>query len=305
MPASRRRNGATALRYRCGIVEDTAERVWSSCGVEVETSVEEDAEGISMSQYDQDEDLQLRDSLELDDNPSWRIFRIMSEFVDGFTFLAGIDKSVTFFGSARLDESHPYYQLARELGRRLASHGFTIVTGGGPGVMQAANQGACDADGKSVGLNIQLPHEQRMNPYVRESMSFHYFFSRKVMLDFSAEAYIFFPGGFGTMDEFFELVTLRQTGKMDPMVPVILIGRDYWEPLLAWMEETLLRKYHTIAEQDLKIWTLTDDLEEAAQLVEASMARQREQRLNMKGRTTKTADDKLQQATLPMKETEQ
>jgi hypothetical protein len=171
--------------------------------------------------------------------------------------------------------------------------------------MQAANQGACDVDGKSVGLNIQLPHEQRMNPYVRESMSFHYFFSRKVMLDFSAEAYIFFPGGFGTMDEFFELVTLRQTGKMDPMVPVILIGRDYWEPLVTWMERTLLEKYHTIAADDLKIWTLTDDLEEAAQLVEASMERQRELRLNLKGRETKTPDDKLNQATRPMKDTEQ
>jgi uncharacterized protein (TIGR00730 family) len=256
-------------------------------------------------QQSQDEDMQLRESLGIDNNPSWRIFRIMSEFVDGFTFLAHIDRSVTFFGSARLDESHPYYQIARDLGKRLASKGFTIVTGGGPGVMQAANQGACDVGGKSVGLNIQLPHEQRMNPYVRESMSFHYFFSRKVMLDFSAEAYIFFPGGFGTMDEFFELVTLRQTGKMDPMVPVILIGRDYWEPLVTWMERTLLEKYHTIAPDDLKIWTLTDDLEEATQLVEASMERQRELRLNLKGRTTKTPDDKLNQATRPMKETEQ
>jgi uncharacterized protein (TIGR00730 family) len=261
---------------------------------------------MSQDQQDsQDDDMQLRDSLEIDDNPSWRIFRIMSEFVEGFTFLAHIDRSVTLFGSARLDESHPYYQLARELGKRLASLGLTIVTGGGPGVMQAANQGACDVAGKSVGLNIQLPHEQRMNPYVRESMSFHYFFSRKVMLDFSAEAYIFFPGGFGTMDEFFELVTLRQTGKIDPMVPVILIGRDYWEPLLAWMEETLLRKYHAIAEQDLNIWTLTDDLDVATELVVACMDRQREQRLNQKGRTTKTPDDKLSQATRPMKETEQ
>ncbi len=272
-------------------------------------SVEADAERIrGMSQdrqQSQDEDMQLRESLGIDNNPSWRIFRIMSEFVDGFTFLAHIDRSVTFFGSARLDESHPYYQIARDLGKRLASKGFTIVTGGGPGVMQAANQGACDVGGKSVGLNIQLPHEQRMNPYVRESMSFHYFFSRKVMLDFSAEAYIFFPGGFGTMDEFFELVTLRQTGKMDPMVPVILIGRDYWEPLVLWMQRTLLEKYHTIAADDLKIWTLTDDLEEATQLVEASMERQRELRLNLKGRETKTPDDKLNQATRPMKETEQ
>src|SRR5262249_36775927 len=212
--------------------------------------------------------------------------------------------SVTFFGSARLDPSHPYYELARELGKRLASLGFTIVTGGGPGVMQAANQGASDVGGRSVGLNIPLPHEQRMNPSAGESMSFHYFFSRKVMLDFSAEAYIFFPGGFGTMDEFFELVTLRQTGKMDPMVPVILIGRDYWEPLVDWMESTLLEKYRTITEQDLKIWTLTDDLDEATRLVVAWMDPQREQRRKQKGRVTKKAADTVKQATRPIEDRE-
>jgi uncharacterized protein (TIGR00730 family) len=149
---------------------------------------------------------------ELEISPSWRIFRIMSEFVDGFTFLARIQRSVTIFGSARLAEDNAYYILARELGRRLAGLGYTVVTGGGPGVMQAANQGATEAGGDSVGINIQLPHEQRVNPYVTRSISFHYFFSRKVMLDFSAEAYIFFPGGYGTLDEFFELITLVQTG---------------------------------------------------------------------------------------------
>jgi uncharacterized protein (TIGR00730 family) len=238
-------------------------------------------------------------------SPSWRIFRIMSEFVDGFTFLADIQKSVTFFGSARLPETHPAYQQARELGARLAHLGYTVVTGGGPGIMQAANQGACDAGGDSVGLNIQLPHEQRTNPYVRRSHSFHYFFSRKVMLDFSAEAYVFFPGGFGTLDEFFELITLVQTGKQERDVPIVMIGTDYWAPLLRWLEGTLLRTYHTIAPDDLKICTLTDDLDEAVRLVEAGIQSQVQQRVSEKGRATRTPDDKLGQATRRMTGTEQ
>src|ERR671933_249925 len=194
---------------------------------------------------------QPSDFFDYEHNPTWRIFRIMSEFVDGFTFLARVQRSVTFFGSARLPTTHPYYQLARELGQRLARQGYTIVTGGGPGIMQAANQGAYDVDGDSVGLNIQLPHEQRINPYVRRSMSFHYFFSRKVMLDFSAEAYVFFPGGYGTMDEFFELVTLVQTGKLSRDVPIIMMGRAFWEPLAKWMEESMLNQLQTIAPADL------------------------------------------------------
>ncbi len=238
-------------------------------------------------------------------NPAWRIFRIMSEFVEGFEFLARIHQSVTIFGSARLPASHPYYHLARTVGQRLAGHGFTVVTGGGPGIMQAANQGAYDAGGESIGLNIQLPHEQRMNPYVRRAKSFHYFFSRKVMLDFSAEAYIFFPGGFGTLDEFFELITLAQTGKLHKSVPIILMGTAYWRPLLAWIEQELLRNLHAIAPENLAIWTLTDDVDEVVRLVDAGMEAQRQHRLASVGRVTKTADDKLNQATQPMKETEQ
>ncbi|MGH2516657.1 MAG: TIGR00730 family Rossman fold protein [Ktedonobacterales bacterium] len=237
--------------------------------------------------------------------PSWRILRIMSEFVEGFTFLARIERSVTFFGSARLPEASPYYQQTRELGRRLAERRFTIVTGGGPGIMQAGNQGACDANGNSVGLNIQLPHEQRINPYVRQSMSFHYFFSRKVMLDFSAEAYIFFPGGFGTLDEFFELVTLVQTGKVERGVPIVLIGRDYWQPLVEWLETTLLDTLHTIAPQDLRIWTLTDDLDEAVRLIEAGVQARIEQRMAETGRAAPSPDEKLNQATQPMTGREQ
>ncbi len=156
----------------------------------------------------------------------------------------------------------PYCKKAYDLGRLLAQEGYTVVTGGGPGVMEAGNHGAWDAGGNSVGLNIELPHEQRINPYVRRSTSFHYFFSRKVMLDFSAEAYIFFPGGFGTLDEFAELITLVQTGKVDTSVPIILFGRSFWEPLTDWMRTVMLKGLHTIAAKDLTIWTITDDLDE-------------------------------------------
>src|SRR5579859_6255122 len=236
---------------------------------------------------------------------SWRIFRIMSEFVEGFTFLAHFERTVTFFGSARLPESSPYYQQARELGRLLAERGHTIVTGGGPGIMQAGNQGAYDAKGNSVGLNIQLPMEQRTNPYVRQSMSFHYFFSRKVMLDFSAEAYVFFPGGYGTLDEFFELVTLVQTGKVSQNVPILMIGTEFGGPLAAWMEQTLVEKFHTIAPRDLKIWTLTDDVEEAARIIKSSVTEQAEKRLASLGRAGHTPEEKLGQATQHMSGSEQ
>lgn len=238
-------------------------------------------------------------------DPTWRIFRIMSEFVEGFSFLARIQSSVTFFGSARLRETHPYYQKARDLGRLLAERGYTIVTGGGPGVMQAGNQGACDANGESVGLNIQLPHEQRTNPYVRQSITFHYFFSRKVMLDFSAEAYIFFPGGFGTLDEFFELVTLVQTGKISRDAPIILIGAEFWRPLTQWIETTLLGAFKTIGPQDITLWRLTDDLNEATRWVEEGMGRQAADHLARTGHARRSVGDKVEQATQPGTETQQ
>ena len=238
-------------------------------------------------------------------SPSWRIFRIMSEFVEGFTFLANIERSVTIFGSARCPEDASYFQQARELGRRLAARGYAVVTGGGPGVMQAANQGAREAGGQSIGLNIQLPKEQRINPYVTEGMAFHYFFSRKVMLDFSAEAYVFFPGGFGTLDEFFELVTLVQTGKVDSMAPINIVGSDYWQPLVDWIEKALLAMFHTIAPEDLNIWTLTDDIDEVVRLIEAGVNEQVAQRVATQGREQRTPDDKLRRATRPMSGREQ
>lgn len=238
-------------------------------------------------------------------NPTWRILRIMSEFVEGFSFLAQIQRSVTVFGSARFTESSPYYQKARQLGWRLAQEGYTVVTGGGPGIMQAANQGAYDAHGGSVGINIQLPHEQRVNPYVTRSVSFHYFFSRKVMLDFSADAYVFFPGGYGTLDEYFELLTLVQTGKVDHMAPVIMVGRDYWGPLADWMRESLLEQFHTIASHDLTIWTLTDDIDEVVQLISTGVRQQVEQRIAATGQAGVTPDEKLAQATRQMTGNEQ
>jgi uncharacterized protein (TIGR00730 family) len=229
----------------------------------------------------------------------------MAEFVDGFTFLARIQRSVTFFGSARLKEGSPYYKQARRLARRLAEDGYTIVTGGGPGIMQAANQGAVDGNGDSVGINIQLPHEQRANPYVRQSISLHYFFSRKVMLDFSAEAYVFFPGGFGTLDEFFELITLAQTGKLDRYIPILLIGKDYWQPLVAWLETTVRDKLRAVSPADLQIWTLTDDLDEAVSIIEESMLSQAQARFARTGTPHPTSDERLRQATMPMSGTEQ
>jgi uncharacterized protein (TIGR00730 family) len=238
-------------------------------------------------------------------SPSWRILRIMSEFVDGFTFLAGIQRSVTIFGSSRLRETSPYYEMARELAKRLAQSGYTIVTGGGPGIMEAANQGASEASGDSVGLNIQLPHEQRINPYVKRGISFHYFFSRKVMLDYSAEAYIFFPGGFGTLDEFFELVTLIQTGKMNNAVPILLMGTAFWQGLCSWMRQELLERLGTIAPDDLHIWTLTDDLDQAVSIVRRGIQAQVEQQIAKKGHAVKTPDEKISEATRPMSGSEQ
>ncbi len=198
---------------------------------------------------------------------SWRVFRIMSEFVDGFEFLSELHRVVTFFGSARLKEDSPYYQLARQLGRRLAEERFTVVTGGGPGIMEAGNRGASEGDGLSVGLNIELPLEQKFNSYVKQGMGFHYFFSRKFMLDYSALAYVYFPGGYGTLDELFTVLTLIQTGKTDRDVPVILMGVDYWKPLTEWIQRDLLERFHLISPEDRDIWHLTDYIETALQII--------------------------------------
>ncbi len=193
---------------------------------------------------------------------SWRIFRIMSEFVEGFEFLYDLRREVSFFGSARFKETNDHYKDAQALAKMLAEDGFTIITGGGPGIMEAANRGAVEGNGLSVGLNIQLPTEQRINPWVRRSMAFHYFFTRKVMLSISAQAYIFFPGGFGTLDEFFELVTLVQTKKVEP-ITIICVGKDFWRSLDGWIASHVESEHHAINPADRNIYTIVNDIEEA------------------------------------------
>ena len=202
---------------------------------------------------------------------SLRVSTIRKEFEKGFKFLKSYGKAATFFGSARFSSQNVNYQEARTLAYKLAQDDFTIITGGGPGVMEAANRGAMEAGGKSVGINIQLPKGQRVNKYVKESVSFHYFFARKVMLSFASEVYIFFPGGFGTLDEFFEMVTLVQTKKIEP-IPIILVGKSYWQPLLGWIEESLYKKNKTVSKESMEIYHLVNSVEEAFPLIKKLVA---------------------------------
>lgn len=189
-----------------------------------------------------------------------RVSRIDQEFDDGFRLIGKYNYTVSFFGSARFKEDAPYYKKARELGKVLSDEGYTIVTGGGGGIMEAGDRGATEAGGQSIGLNIKLPKEQSLNPYVTESMSFRYFFTRKVILAFGADAYIYFPGGFGTLDELFEIITLIQTKKM-PMAPIILFGSEYWTALDMFIKTYLLEGMHTISPGDEELYTITEDPE--------------------------------------------
>lgn len=195
----------------------------------------------------------------------WRIFRIMAEFVDSFETLSAAGPAVTIFGSARLPVSDPYYKLAVNLGVKLAKQNLAVITGGGPGLMEAANRGAAKAKGKSIGLNIELPHEQEGNRFVNIPINFHYFFSRKVCFVKYSIGFIFMPGGFGTLDEFFEILTLVQTQRI-PRFPMILIGKNYWKGLLAWIEATL-EKNALISPEDNELFTVTDDIEEAMAII--------------------------------------
>ncbi|MEN8375609.1 MAG: TIGR00730 family Rossman fold protein [Gemmatimonadota bacterium] len=197
---------------------------------------------------------------------TWRVFRIMGEFVEGFDTLAELGPAVSVFGSARTPEDHPMYATARATGAALADAGFAVITGGGPGIMEAANRGAVDQGGTSVGCNIELPFEQGANQFVRVSIDFRYFFVRKTMFVKYADGFIIFPGGFGTMDELFEALTLVQSGKISRAFPVVLFGRAYWAPLLDWIRETMLPEGN-IRQADLDRLVCTDDPAEATRVM--------------------------------------
>lgn len=201
----------------------------------------------------------------VDGKDSWRIFRIMSEFVEGFETLGGLGKAVSIFGSARTDPEDPDYQAAEKLAQMLVKHDYAVITGGGPGIMEAGNKGAFEAGGTSVGCNITLPQEQEGNRYQSTSLDFHYFYARKVMFLKYSSAIVCFPGGFGTLDEFFETVTLIQTLKSEPF-PVILYGSDYWGGLLEWMRKALMPRY--IDPEDIDIFRLVDSPRECLKLIE-------------------------------------
>lgn len=196
---------------------------------------------------------------------SWRVFRIMAEFVEGFEELSKVGKAVTIFGSSRTSPKDPYYKKAVETARLLAKAGYAVITGSGPGIMEAANRGAKEGGGLSIGLNIELPTEQKPNRYVEKLLSFRYFFCRKVMFVKYAHAFIIFPGGLGTVDEFFESITLIQTQRISRF-PVILVGSDYWEGLINWMKEVLL-KTSNISKSDMKIFQIIDEPEEVIKAV--------------------------------------
>ncbi len=211
------------------------------------------------------EDIRLIEELKIRQGDTWRVLKIMSEFVQGFDALSSVGPAITFFGSSRLDETDPYYKKAYRTAFMLGSLGFHIITGGGPGIMEAANRGGKDAGTLSVGLNIQIPTEQVPNPYQNLSLNFDYFFVRKVMLLRYSTAYLIFPGGFGTLDELFEALTLIQTGK-SPRFPIILFGSEYWKPLLDFMKNTMV-SYGTISREDLNLISLCDTPEEAVELI--------------------------------------
>ena len=198
---------------------------------------------------------------------TWRVFRIMAEFVEAFEKLANLGPAVSIFGSARFRPSNPYYRLTRRTAKLFAQNGLAVITGGGPGVMEAANRGAIEAGGKSVGLNIALPQEQEANPYQNIAMHFHYFFARKVMFIKYAQAFVIFPGGYGTMDEFFESMTLIQTMKIRRF-PVVAMGTKFWEPLREFLQTRMYRQFKTISKEDLNFFAMTDDPEEALAIVQ-------------------------------------
>ncbi len=207
-----------------------------------------------------------KDWQEIKVTDSWQIFKIMSEFVDGFEKLAKIGPCVSIFGSARTKNENPYYKLAEDCARLLTERGYGVISGGGPGIMEAANKGAYQAGGKSVGLNIELPFEQFHNKYIDRDklLEFDYFFVRKVMFMKYSQGFIILPGGFGTLDEMFEALTLIQTGKI-ARFPIVLVGSSYWTGLMDWVKKTMLMQESNIHEEDLNLFRIVDTAEEAAE----------------------------------------
>ncbi len=218
------------------------------------------------SEYDEQQDMQLRTLLSTQQD-IWRVFRIMAEFVEGFTVMSRQEKLVSIFGSARTKPGTPQYEMGKQVAKELVARGFNVLTGGGPGIMEAGNKGAREAGGGSAGVAIELPHEEAANSYIdRDKLAkFRHFFVRKVMFVKYAHGYVVLPGGFGTLDEFFEAVTLIQTKKTRSF-PVVLMGSDYWKGLIAWIKETMLPS-GMISPADLDLFTVTDDPKEAADLI--------------------------------------
>jgi uncharacterized protein (TIGR00730 family) len=202
-------------------------------------------------------------------NDSWAIFKIMSEFVEGYERMAKIGPCISIFGSARTKPDNPYYQLGIDLAEKLAEAGYGVITGGGPGIMEAANKGAQQGGGKSVGLNIDLPFEQNHNPFIdpEHNLEFDYFFVRKVIFVKYAQGFVILPGGFGTLDELFEALTLIQTKKINKR-PVVLVGSSYWKGLLSWIEQAMLHDQHNISAHDMHLFSLVDTADEAFQCID-------------------------------------
>jgi uncharacterized protein (TIGR00730 family) len=218
----------------------------------------------------EDEKLLERPKVDFLETDPWRSLRILAEFVEGFDAMAKVGPAITVFGSARTKPDDPDYDLARTIGRKLAETGYAVITGGGPGTMEAANRGCREGGGLSVGCNIELPHEQGMNAYVDLGVEFRYFFARKVMFVKYADGFVILPGGLGTLDELFESLTLIQTGKVRHF-PVVLVGSGYWSGLLDWMRDTML-KQGTIAETDLDLFHVSDDPDEVIDLIRSHRA---------------------------------
>lgn len=238
-------------------------------GMEKDYLTREESGVIRRSRHDEavTADQRLLDSANGDwkNGDPWRVMRIQSEFVEGFENLAGVGPAISVFGSARVKSSDPMYHMAAEVGRRLAGAGFTVITGGGPGVMEAANRGAFEAGGASIGLGIELPFEQSLNEYLTLGITFHYFFARKTMFLKYSQGFVVLPGGFGTLDELFEALVLAQTGKVTRF-PIVLVGRDYWGGLIRWLRDSPLDSGF-IADIDVDGIPITDSLEDVISIV--------------------------------------